>query len=208
MHLWVEFRDYQYGIKFIALSNNIPRGTFSISTQQVGNANLPAVDTPAVSLSGFSITYEQTGCIASVSPSILGMGVVSPLDFSGVGSTVSGNLSATVSLQCDDGLGVYASMTDQNNIGNSDSILSLSQSTGNAATGVGVRFVREDNSVVSYGPSSSFVDPTSTSQWQVKSKSDSNNSFSFTLRPEYIQTESSITAGDANALVSITFAYD
>lgn len=214
-----QFRDvvlaneifYTYSIRLIATSQNIASGSLVINTGQIGVATLRGImtDEPSILLNGLSMTYEQRGCIASVSPPVIYMGVVSPLQFSGVNSTVKALLPATVTLQCDSGLGVYATMTDQNDIGNSSDTLVLTPGSGNIATGVGVRFLKESNQAVVYGPSTSAVEPASPApgQWEVKQKNNSNNIFSFILTPEYIQTADPITPGDANAVASITFAY-
>jgi type 1 fimbria pilin len=200
---------YAYNIKFIAISDNIAPGPISISSQLIGYGMIPP-DTPNIFLNGLSVTYEKKACVASVSPPVISMGVISASQFTNsIGSTVSGNLPATISLQCQDGLGVYAMMTDQNSPANASDTLTLSPSSNAVAEGVGVQFVRSsDNSVVTYGPSSSYFDPTSLIQWKVKDKADTNNNFSFTLTPQYIQTATTITPGDANAMASITFAYE
>ncbi|WP_161799319.1 fimbrial protein [Pseudomonas fildesensis] len=202
---------YSYEIKFIATSANITAGSYVLGGNIVGQANFFSTFRADgdVFLGPFRLTYEQSGCTASLSPAVINMGVVSPLGFKGVGTTVASNAPVTVSLQCSTpDIGVLATMTDQNDSGNSTQTLQLTPGATTTATGVGVQFLRDGSSLVTYGPSSSFVDSNSTAQWRVKDKSTLSNTAQFVLTPQYIQTASSITPGEANAVASITFAYD
>jgi len=203
--------EYEYKIKFIALSSNFIQSDVSVFPQEIATAVMcgafgcdSGADTGAVTLDGFTLTYEKLGCVASFPPNIY-MGVI-PLDqFNGVGATVTAHSATTINLVCDDGLGVHAIMTDQNDPGSDKTTLKLTD-VPNKASGIGVRFIKDDGGIVQYGPSSSVVGG-GPGQWRIKSSTDSNN-FSFTLMAQYIQTESVVTPGEANAVASITFAYD
>lgn len=200
--------EYDYNIKFIALSSDFIQSDVSVSPQEIAAAVMcgagGCADTGAVTLDGFTLTYEKLGCVASFPPNIY-MGVI-PLDqFNGVGATVTAHSATTINLLCDDGLGVHAMMTDQNDPGSDKTTLTLTD-VPNKASGIGVQFVKDDGGIVQYGPSSSVVGG-GPGQWRIKSPTDSNN-FSFTLMAQYIQTESVVTPGEANAVASITFAYD
>ncbi|MBJ2260363.1 MULTISPECIES: fimbrial protein [Pseudomonas] len=201
---------YSYEIKFIAVSQNIEVGSYNLGGSDIGHGSFFSVGrhTASVGLGAFILEYKQRGCTASLSPAVINMGVVSPLLFTGVGSTVASNAPVTVSLQCSTpDIGVLVTMTDQNNSSNSTNKLQLTPGTA-SATGVGVQFLKDGGSPVIYGPDSSFVDSSSAAQWRVKDKATLSNTAQFVLTPQYIQTASSITAGEANAVASITFAYD
>lgn len=202
---------YSYEIKFIALSQNIKVGSHSLGGSDIGHASFSsaATHTAAVGLGAFILEYEKSGCTASLSPAVINMGVVSPLGFNGIGTTVASNAPVTVSLQCrTPDIGVSVTMTDQNNSSNSTQTLQLSPGATTTATGVGVQFLRDGGLPVTYGPDSSFIDSSSTAQWRVKDKSTLNDTAQFVLTPQYIQTANTITPGEANAVASITFAYD
>jgi len=200
--------EYNYNIKFIALSSVFIQSDVLVSPQEIATAVMcgafGCTDTGAVTLDGFTLTYEKLGCVASFPPNIY-MGVI-PLDqFNGVGATVTAHSATTINLVCDDGLGVHAIMTDQNDPGSDKTTLTLTD-VPNKASGIGVQFIKDDGGIVQYGPSSSVVGG-GPGQWRIKSSTDSSN-FSFTLMARYIQTESVVTPGEANAVASITFAYD
>lgn len=201
---------YEYEIKFITTSQDIEPGPYLLGGSAIGWGNFGTLgqDVATVRLNAFQLEYKQRGCTASLSPAVINMGVVSPLLFTGVGSTVASNAPVTVSLQCSTpDIGVLVTMTDQNNSSNSTNKLQLTPGTA-SATGVGVQFLKDGGSPVIYGPDSSFVDSSSAAQWRVKDKATLSNTAQFVLTPQYIQTASSITAGEANAVASITFAYD
>lgn len=200
---------YTYSVKLIATSKNIRAGAHTFGGGQAGSAVTIGVNTwyKPVYLSPATLIYQQSGCIVSTSPAVIKMGVVSPLMFNGVGSTVVSNVPLTVSLQCTDNVGVLATMTDQNNSSNNTQVLQLTSGSTTSARGVGVQFRKENGLLVSFGRDSSAVDQSSSAQWRVKSKNGGNTA-QFVLRPEYVQVSSSISPGSANALVSITFAYD
>lgn len=202
--------NFSYNVKFISIADNIPAGQMNVPQLSVGTPLLDGSfghDRPGTSMGAFSVEYTATGCEASASPSVVSMGVISASRFDAVGDAVAGT-PVTVNLQCTDpNMGIYVTMTDENDPGNSSPTLSLTQ-TGNPATGVGVQFVKQDGSLVTYGPSSSFVDATSSVQWQIKSNTTISANPSFVLIPQYVKTNTSITSGEANALVSVTLAYD
>jgi type 1 fimbria pilin len=201
---------FSYNVKFISIADNIPAGQMNVPELYVGTPRLDGFfghDSPRTSMGAFSVEYTATGCEVSASPSVVSMGVISASRFDAVGDAVAGT-PVTVNLQCTDpNMGIYVTMTDENDPGNSSPTLSLTQ-TGNPATGVGVQFVKQDGSLVTYGPSSSFVDATSSAQWQIKSNTTISANPSFVLIPQYVKTNTSITSGEANALVSVTLAYD
>ncbi|MCF5685360.1 fimbrial protein [Pseudomonas sp. PA-1-3F] len=201
---------YSYQIKFIATSHNIAVGSYNLGGNSIGYGSFIGgnTETANVDLGAFTLKYQQSGCTASLSPPVINMGVISPLLFTGKDSTVASNAPVTIRLECngDADVGVLATMTDQNNSSNFTQTLHLTPGT--TATGVGIQFLREGGSLVTFGPDSSFVDSSSAAQWRVKEKSTLSNTAQFVLTPQYIQTANSITPGEANAVASITFAYD
>lgn len=202
---------YSYEIKFIATSQNIEPGPHILGGSAVGYGTFGTLgqNSATVSLNSFSLEYRQGGCTASLSPAVINMGVVSPLLFTGVGTTVASNTPVTVSLDCTTpDIGVLVTMTDQNNPSNSTDTLQLTSGTTATASGVGVQFLRDGVVPVIYGPASSFVELGSNAQWRVKDKSMRSKTAAFVLTPQYIQTANTITPGEANAVASITFAYD
>lgn len=204
--------DISYNVKLIATGSSINTGSINIGALNVGSIYLEGSlghNSASVGLKEFSLTHQQQGCIASASPSSIDMGVVSADRFHSVGSTVDGLLPVTVHLECDPGLAVYATMTDQNNPANVTDTLSLGPSDATSATGVatgvGVRFLNGSVPIV-YGPASAYVTGMG-NQWQVKDKNQETTT-SFVLRPQYIKTANEMSPGVANARASITFAYD
>ncbi|WP_237507789.1 fimbrial protein, partial [Pseudomonas carnis] len=212
--IWAYDIYYSYQVKFIATSQNIETGSYSLGGSAVGYGSFgvflsPASDYASVGLNTFELTYQQSGCTASLSPAVINMGVVSPLRFNGFGTTVASNTPVTVSLECTTpDIGVLVTMTDQNNPSNSTDTLQLTSGTTATASGVGVQFLRDGVVPVIYGPASSFVELGSNAQWRVKDKSMRSKTAAFVLTPQYIQTANTITPGEANAVASITFAYD
>lgn len=192
---------FLFNVKYVATGQNITQGV-SIPPFQLGIASL-GIDNEAINMSAFEMTYEKVGCTASVSPSTVSMGVVSPLRFVD-SQTVDAPLDMTINLECDEALNVYASMTDYNNPGNTGTVLGLTPSA-NTASGIGVRFIKDGTDLISYGPSLGFV-TSAPNQWRVKTELQPSN-FSFRLKPQYIKT-GLISAGQADATASITFAYD
>ncbi|WP_213665454.1 fimbrial protein [Pseudomonas sp. RC4D1] len=201
-----DFAQVIYSVKLIATGAEI-KSSYSVPDWQIGVLSFWGTQSAnrVVVMRGFNINYTKTGCVASAYPSSINMGVVSVAQLTNSRS-VAALLPVTVSLKCDSGIGVYASMTDLSDPGNSKENLTLIPST-NTAKGVAVRFLDENQNAISYGPPSAFVG--SLNQWKVKSSSDPNE-VSFKLYPQYVMTgtASDVTPGDANAMASITFAYE
>ncbi|MFC0226906.1 fimbrial protein [Serratia aquatilis] len=129
---------------------------------------------------------------------------VTKSQFSGVGSSPNVGQNFIVSTQCEEGVNLYATMTDATNPANSGNILTPGEGT--TASGVGVQILRNDIPVA-FGPDSSAAG--NMNQWYIGS-ADSGpgiHPFIIPLKARYVQTAASMTAGAVKARTTITFSY-
>lgn len=199
-----------YDVKLLTTGAPIRVGDTRVPLQRIATTNINGFgkdNVQPIYLNSFNVYLQQRGCTADVFPNVYGMGVVSEDQFAGTG-TVNGLGVIKVSLNCDNNLNVYASMSDYHDPGNTTDMLTLSPEGAKTASGVRVRLLKENNggTPVVFGPRIAILDTGAAHQWQVKSVSDGNHK-EFSLRPQYIKT-GPISPGVANARASITFAYD
>ncbi|MFC0226910.1 fimbrial protein [Serratia aquatilis] len=128
---------------------------------------------------------------------------VAKSQFSGVGSSPNVGQNFIVSTQCEEGVNLYATMTDATNPANTGNILTLGEGT--TASGVGVQILRNDIPVA-FGPDSSAAG--NLNQWYIGSANNTGNDlFAIPFRARYVQTDTNMTAGVVKAKTTITFSY-
>ncbi|RQT68014.1 fimbrial protein [Burkholderia cepacia] len=131
---------------------------------------------------------------------------ISSREFSGVGST-SPERDFSIRLNCtggdpDTSTNAYVTLTDQTNNGNRSNQLSLTKDS--TAKGVKVQILKAGK-LLSYGPDSSAAG--NPNQWKAGNIPRGISSFEIPLTARYIQTESSVKGGTANAVATFTMSY-
>lgn len=134
------------------------------------------------------------------------LATVSAGSFRGVGST-SPERPFKIDLSCKGGDGVtpmdaYVTLTDATDPGNRSTVLTLSPES--SAKGVGVE-VLNGTTVLGYGADSSELG--NPGQWKAGTVSPGTSVFSIPLAARYVQTESVVTPGSANARATFTMSY-
>ena len=166
----------------------------------VTNAIVPVNLMVAGSLSMTSSTCSVSAGSQNIA---VPMGTVNRGAFTGVGSTAGGAAFSVQLQNCSAGLNVFMTVTDGSNPGNTSDVLGLTPGA-QVATGIGIRIVRQDNSQrVSYGADSSL--PGNANQMSFGTTTGATMSLPFTAA--YVQTQSFITGGTANAIATITMSY-
>lgn len=121
--------------------------------------------------------------------------------FSGVGSISSAGYDLTLTTLCDNGVKVYATMTDATDAGNTGNILKPAEGT--TASGVGVQILY-NNQPIAFGPDSSAIG--NTNQWYAGT-AQSGGPVNIPLHVRYVQTANDMQAGRVNARATVTFSY-
>jgi type 1 fimbria pilin len=122
--------------------------------------------------------------------------------FGGVGSTVDGE-DFQLSMRCEPGIRVFATLTDATQPGNRTAVLSLG--SGSTARGVGYQILRDGNVPVAFGPDS--AEAGAENQFAVADVPAGGGDIELPLKIRYIQTEPAIVPGRVDAVATITFAY-
>ncbi len=119
------------------------------------------------------------------------------------GESAESSAPFSLGLQCDQGVKVYATMTDASNPLNTSDTLSLGKGSG--AGGVGIKIYREKATTpVSYGPDSSAKG--NTNQWYVDTAG-ANGAIGLSFVAKYVKTGTTVTPGSVEAQSTITFSY-
>jgi type 1 fimbria pilin len=121
--------------------------------------------------------------------------------FGGVGSTVDGR-GFQISMHCDPGIRVFATFTDATLPGNRSAVLSLG--SGSTAQGVGYQILRDGDIPIAFGPDSTEV---GTENQFAVTDAPIGGDVDLPLKIRYFQTDPAIVPGSANAVATITFAY-
>ena len=186
-------------------SSNILSGHFAkwIEPANGGHVTMAFVFDQQIVIDPGAPTCTVTNFTSSVA-----LGTASPSDFSGVGTSPAQPAQPiNINLNCVNGVGsflrtVATTLTDQTDITNRGDYLKLAPDGGRSASGVGVQ-IRHQGNVVRFGPDSSaaFVE----NQWVAGAAG--NGPFSIPLDARFVQTESTIIGGSANARMSFTMSY-
>jgi type 1 fimbria pilin len=155
---------------------------------------------------GTTVTVTGNGCLVTtpMNQSVT-LPNVAQGEFTGVGSTPSERSPVVnVSVKCDAGVAVYATMTDATTAGNLTNILSLTPSS--TAQGVGIQVFHDGQSTpVTFGPPSGTPDG-NPAQWFVGSNP-GTATYTIPFTASYIQTENSVSAGSVTGRATVTFTY-
>jgi type 1 fimbria pilin len=207
--VWAGF-SFSIRILFVA-TGRLTTGSYPVPGRAVarlrGYVDMQEVTpSPSTVITGANvITLSAIGCqVTSPDQQSVRLPVVSPSAFSGVGSAPAARSAPfVVSVSCDPGVNVYATMTDVTAPGNvSDT---LTPSAGSTAAGVGVQVFRDGLvAPVAFGPDSSA--PGTTNQWFVGSSA-AAQSYNIPFTAGYVQTDNNVAPGLIQSRASITFSY-
>jgi type 1 fimbria pilin len=114
--------------------------------------------------------------------------------------TSTGDTQFNIELNCQTGVRVYLTLTDATDIGNTSSLLSLKPVS--TATGVKLRILKNDETVVRYGPDSSMSG--NMNQWLIGSSGLTN---SIPLKVQYYRDGQTIGNGSVEAAATFTLSY-
>lgn len=198
-------------IRFIAIGN-INAGSYYIAPRIVGKAILSDSLTTIrnemasfeTSYPGFLLTFKAATC--SIEPSSQNQTVTMPTvdtsQFKGVGSTV-GSKKFDTTVECPEGIALYATLTDSTAPSNNTNILTLAPSS--TASGIGLN-ISNASGPISFGPASSVKG--NLNQWFIVGGSGSSAAlYTFSLTANYIQTSEKMIPGTINAISTITLSY-
>ncbi|WP_422526320.1 fimbrial protein [Serratia fonticola] len=152
-----------------------------------------------------TLTITARTCqLASAAVQNVTLPPVAKSQFSGVGSSPNVGQNFLVSTQCEEGVNLYATMTDATNPTNTGNILTPGEGT--TASGVGVQILRNDIPVA-FGPDASAAG--NLNQWYIGSAASGPGIYPFIipLKARYVQTAANMTAGAVKARTTITFSY-
>ncbi|HDZ8912413.1 TPA: fimbrial protein [Aeromonas hydrophila] len=192
---------------FVITGEHLVSGTYSIPYTRLANTGSVYKksrwnDTSYLAINPFQINISARGCEVNTRALTYNMGDIFSHDLPNVGS-VSRTVSHLIYLQCESNVHVFASMTDQSNITNNTSILSLTKDSSGA--GVGVRFFfNEDSEPVVFGPDISSHGQSN--QRDLNILTSSNKTYVLNLKSHYVRT-GEIKFGRVSALASLTFSY-
>lgn len=173
----------------INVTNNISLGLICLS---LGSSNrlLTAVSNPAVTAITCSVT---TPAITVTLPTI------SRTQLGAVGQT-AGNTGFNIGLNCSSGSNVFITLTDATTPGNRTSLLTLKPAS--TATGIKLRILKSDGSLVLYGPDSAQAG--NTNQWLVGPSGSTNT---IPLRAQYYRDGATVGEGTVEAAATFTLSY-
>lgn len=180
-------------------------GTFTIMRRDGSTSPAFTGDTSfSVFLNAFSIRSQARTCSVpqSTKNQTIRLATVSKNSLSKPGDEAGAGI-ATLNLQCDIGVTVFATLTDQIKPSNISDILTTRSGEG-MAEGVGLRLYRlRDNQRLSFGPDSPLKG--NINQWQLSESMETAPMVR--LKINYVNTGSSITPGEVNAISTVTFSY-
>ncbi|EBC7388299.1 adhesin [Salmonella enterica] len=169
---------------------NMSGGTFSGKTSFTFSLNNMTITNGAKSctlLSGQNVTVP--------------LNTISLMSIPSSGSELQGGIT-NISLKCQTGVSVFATLTDATTPSNISNVLTLTPES--TATGIGLRLYKNnDSSPLSFGPNSPIKG--NLNQWKLSAGTESMPSV--VLRANYINTNGSPTAGTVNGVTTITFSY-
>lgn len=209
-HNWcsADSQGYSFYVKPVILKR-VTAGLINIPAQKVGNIRLRINSGPAhtgklefsVTLNSLTLGNNAQSCrLLSPSSMNVALPTISQTSIPNQGDETFAGL-ARISLQCDPGVTVWATLTDATNTSNSTDILSLTNSS--TAQGVGLKIYKNDAMALKFGPDS--TQKGNLNQWQLSNGVESNPSVQ--LNAHYINTNGAITPGTVEGIATITFSY-
>lgn len=206
---WSTYWDSSFGARLVSSGDTAIRtgpvtlgkiGEIMLVENGVTNAIVP-VD--LVVGGTLNITSKTCDVSAGSKNIFVPMGTINTNAFAGVGSTAGSGAFVVQLDNCSSGLNVYMTVTDSSNPSNTSDVLGLTPGA-QAATGIGIRIARQDNSQrVSYGPESSLRG----NQGQLSVGTATGATINLAFNATYVQTLSAIIGGTANAIATFTMSY-
>jgi type 1 fimbria pilin len=209
-------------------TGTIPTGSYGLASggQAVISLHLPFVGFVVAPIASARIVMGSTSnvpvivvkdkptCSVSASSASLDvpLGNVPRTTFTGLGS-VSKEKPFNLVLECSGGdagesRGINITLTDPASSGGNTST-TLPLTPGSTASGVGIQVLRDNGTLVSYGPDSAAVG--NPNQWRagtVMGAISGTETFTIPLKARYVQTAPDVTAGIADGLATFTMSYD
>lgn len=166
------------------------------------------IETATIKIAAVEMTIKARSCRIQTGEQTVQMGTLTRQAFSGlaVGQNIEPGNTATLNLSCDKDVIPFVTISDNNNPANVSDIISLSSPTA-TTTAKGVAYQAfYNNQRQSLGPKS--PDKGTKNQFQVGQITTADNqAVPVALQFKYLKTSNTVTAGDANASVTLTFSY-
>lgn len=205
---WSTFWDASFGARLVSTGATIATGTVTLG--KVGELRLVErgvtnAIVPVNLMVGGALSITSRTCSVSVGSQnvVVPMGNVRRAAFSGIGSTAGGGSFSVRLENCSTGLNLFMTFTDSTNPANTSDVLTVTPGAG-SASGVGIRITRQDTSQpVRYGSDSAL--PGNAGQMSFGVTTSATPALAFTAA--YVQTETLIEGGAANAIATITMSY-
>lgn len=193
-------------ITFVKTAGHLQSGSYVIPAQPIAYVSakdrLNTEKVSTINLASTTLTIKARACTVGSAQQNVDLGTVTPNDLPSVGST-SAEKNINITLSCDDQVHLYATVSDQSNLGNTSQIVSLSQDS--KGSGVGVQLLYGDSEV----PLDLGADDSSEGavhQFKVTDVRGNGAAIAVPLRVRYIRT-GALQGGTANALAGVTFSY-
>ncbi|KAA8995381.1 oxidoreductase [Affinibrenneria salicis] len=198
-----------YGkVTLVKTTGHLQTGTTTLAAQNIAlvqcyGTDGSFTDSAYIKIAQTQITVAATGCnVQSGANRVVNMGNVSTGTLPSVGSQSEAK-STSITLTCDTGIHVAATVSDQTNTGNISNIIGLSSDS--TAKGIGIQaFYNGSSTPINLGPDNSSKG--NTNQFSVADISSQGQALTFPLTFKYVRT-GDMTAGTANGLVGVTFSY-
>lgn len=195
---------------FVKTDDHIATGSIQIPTQRLAKVVCSTVsgnwefgqDNAYISMQNTLLESTAHSCrVTSGTAVTTTLSPVSSVKLPTVGSVVDAG-NATISLACEAGLKVHATLSDQSDTSNRSDLLKLSN--GSSAAGLGIRTSVNDK-IVTLGPDSSSAG--TTNQFIVNTGTTSDNqTVTLPLKFQYVRT-GDLVGGQINGLLGVTFSY-
>ncbi|MGU0693178.1 fimbrial protein [Pseudomonas aeruginosa] len=196
-------------VKFIAIGRIKP-GVYSGGGEQVATLRVTSASgtqmatTVPLYVQSFTLTATTTSCrVTQGAQQTVNLPAVTAGSFNAHPESRE-SASFSLSLSCDAGVSVYATMTDASNPTNTEDFLKLG--IGSTASGVGIRiFKNGEANPVKFGPDSSAIG--NLNQWYVGRSNSNNTPFVIPFLARYYKTSDKVGTGSVRASSTITFSY-
>lgn len=195
-------------VVFVVTGEHLETGVYAIPYTVIANTwsnyggSHRGNNSSLVAINPTVITVTARGCEINTRSLTYEMGDVALRDLPAIGSQ-SPEVTKSIALSCDADVRLHASMTDQSQLTNTSTLLSLSRDS--TAAGVAMRFwFNEDPEPVTFGPDISSTGQAN-QRWLQTIVSDRQN-YTLNLKTRYVRT-GDLKPGSANGLASVTFSY-
>lgn len=194
-------------ITLVKTAEHLQTGTTIIPAQNLAkiscyNSGGALVDSAFIKINSETINVEAKGCqVESAKSAVVNLPDVYVRNFPAVGSVSDVSASNTISIKCDQGVNVSATVSDQSNLSNTSDVLNLTASS--TAKGLGIQ-TYYNNTLLKYGPDDSSSG--TTNQFFIAESTSPNETIQLPLTFKYVRT-GDLAAGTVDGLVGVTFSY-